>query len=192
MSTTASADNVKPKLEDDQQHQQHQQHQHHQHHQHDAVYFYGHGAGKPNKELSNFYKVPGGFEYNGFTFCTSEQALMFAKAMLMGDGVTALKIRSATQPLQAKCLGRKVKPWDQAKWDANCENLMRDILVAKFSNPAMKPKLLETVGKQIYEASASDKIWGIGISVDHAVCGAKHNGRNLLGKALMRAREILF
>jgi len=154
------------------------------------VYFYGHT--KDWGFLSNFYKVPGGFEYTGFHFTTSEHALMFAKAVLMGDGESAVKIHRVSVPLQAKRLGRKVKPWDQAKWEAHCEHLMRDILVAKFSNPVMKTKLEETLGKALFEASPRDKIWGIGIGKEKALSGTPHNGRNLLGKALMCARDIVF
>ena len=159
----------------------------------DNVYFYGHSNGRLTQTpwLSNFYKVPNGFEYAGFTFTTSEHALMYAKATLMGDEESAMKIKQAATPLAAKRLGRKVKPWDQTRWDAECEGTMREILIAKFSNPEMKPKLLSLMGRGIYEASPRDKIWGIGISVNQAESGVPHKGRNLLGKALMAARDTL-
>lgn len=156
-----------------------------------GIYFYGHSNGKPHPHFSNFFPVPGGFEHNEVQFKTSEHALMYEKALLMGDAATALKIRNAKNPLDAKRLGRKVKPWNQARWEANCEGIMTAILVSKFSVPAMRPLLADTGTSNIYEASPRDKIWGIGISVAKAEAGGKHDGRNLLGKCLMRARDSL-
>ena len=155
-----------------------------------SIYFYG--PTKTNGYLSNFYHVKDKFQYDGVSFHTSEHHLMYQKAMLMGDDNTASKIKHVTKPLEAKRLGRQVKPWDQTKWENNCQDIMVNILVAKFSDPQMKPFLESTRGKQLFEASPTDKIWGIGISVKSAESGASHNGRNLLGKALMRAREVIF
>ncbi len=156
-----------------------------------SIYFYGHTNGKPFPYFSNFYPVPGGFEYCGVTLPTSEHHLMYQKDLLMGDGATALEIKKATKPLHAKRLGRKVKPWDQAKWEANCSDIMEKILVAKFSHPAMKSLLLDTGDVAIYEAAPRDKVWGIGIGVEAGERGEAHRGRNLLGKALVRAREVV-
>ena len=90
--------------------------------------------------------------------------------------------------LAAKRLGRKVKPWDQGRWDDNCDQIMEDILVAKFtSTPFMREYILGIEG-HFYEASPKDKIWGIGIGVQQAMAGVPHNGQNKLGLALDRAR----
>ena len=150
------------------------------------VYFYGNAS-----PFSNFYPVINGFTYDGVHLPTSEHHLMYQKALLMGDAATAGKIREATKPLEAKRLGRKVAPFDQQKWAANCEDLMTNILIAKFKHPGMRDHLVDTGFANIYEASHRDKIWGIGISVKAAEAGAAHNGRNLLGKCLMRARETV-
>lgn len=150
------------------------------------VYFY-----TKKSPFSNFYSVPNGFIYMNVRLSTSEHHLMYQKAMLMGDTVTADKIREAKTPLEAKRLGRKVAPWDQDKWVANCNDIMTNILVAKFKHSEMRPYLVNTGDANLYEASPKDKIWGIGISVKAAEAGAKHNGRNLLGKCLMRARGVV-
>ena len=145
-----------------------------------ARYFYG------NCHESNWYKFR--FRYKGLLFPTAEHALMHEKAKLMGDSRTADKILKAATPRKAKALGRKVEPFDQALWDAHCDKIMEDILVAKFTfSQRMREYLLGESGP-FYEASPKDKIWGIGISVKQAEAGAPHNGENKLGKALDRAR----
>ena len=139
---------------------------------------------------SNFYKVEGGVTHNGINLPTSEHHFMYAKAMLMGDHESAARIKAAKTPGQAKQLGRRVKPFDHKLWTDSCEEIVTGILVSKFSTPNLKAYLLSIEGN-IYEASPTDKIWGIGISVKDAENGATHNGRNLLGKCLMKTRDIL-
>ena len=139
---------------------------------------------------SNFYYVDGGITHNGLNLPTSEHHFMYAKAMLMGDKCTANLITKATTPTQAKRLGRKVKPFDDLLWQQARGELVTQILVSKFSKPELKEHLLGITGN-IYEASPSDKIWGIGISERDAKKGTPHNGLNLLGKCLMNARSIL-
>ena len=137
---------------------------------------------------SNFYPRP--FKHNGATLPTAEHHLMRQKALLMGDKATARAIEQAKTPRAAKLLGRKVKPWNQARWDDNCDQIMEDILVSKFtSSQHMTDYLLGILGP-FYEASPRDKIWGIGISVEDAQNGVAHKpgSQNKLGKALDRAR----
>ena len=146
-----------------------------------ARYFYT----KKDRE-SNFY--PHAFKYDDVYMRTSEHHLMRAKALLMGDQVAESAIMCAPTALTAKRLGRKVRPWNQALWDDNCDRIMEDILVAKFSStPAMREYILGIEG-HFYEASPRDKVWGIGIGVKQAEAGAPHNGQNKLGLALDRAR----
>ena len=135
---------------------------------------------------SNFYPHP--FAYRGVKLPTSEHHLMREKARLMGDQHAMTLIEAASSALAAKRLGRKVKPWNQALWEDNCDQIMEDILVAKFSStPDMRKYILGIKG-HFYEASPKDKIWGIGIGIKQAEAGAPHNGQNKLGEALDRAR----
>lgn len=148
-----------------------------------ARYFYS------NKCLeSNFYSHP--FEHDGVTLPTAEHHLMRQKALLMSDERVARKIEDAQTPRAAKLLGRKVRPWNQARWDTKCDEVMEDILVSKFtSSKRMTDYLLGIVG-DFYEASPRDQIWGIGISVKDAENGVAHKPgcKNKLGQALNRAR----
>ena len=135
---------------------------------------------------SNFY--PHAFFYRGVKLPTSEHHLMREKARLMGDEHAMALIKAAPTALAAKRLGRKVKPWNQGLWDDNCDQIMEDILEAKFnSTSAMREYILGIEG-HFYEASPKDKVWGIGIGVQQAMAGVPHNGQNKLGLALDRAR----
>ena len=51
--------------------------------------------------------------------------------------------------------------------------------------------LLATGKRVIVEASPSDKIWGIGRSVEEAQRGMPWRGSNLLGEALMHVRGLI-
>ena len=62
----------------------------------------------------------------------------------------------------------------------------------KFSqNAPLREFLLQTKDKILVEASPVDKIWGIGMSADdeNVQNPMKWRGQNLLGFALMRARD---
>ena len=64
--------------------------------------------------------------------------------------------------------------------------------LAKFTqNAELKAFLLSSDDAVIAEASPADKIWGIGMKrIDpRAMNELEWEGSNLLGKALMRARE---
>ena len=139
------------------------------------------------------------FIYKGIAYRCSEQALMHQKALLMGDAKTAAEMLLTHDPALHKKLGRKVKGFDQAKWNQHKEQLMYEILLAKFSqNEAMKQQLLQTGTKYLGEASCFDKVWGIGVDSRSLIkyaswteCQQHFRGENLLGKALMRVRKEL-
>tara|TARA_B100001173_G_scaffold311219_1_gene327866 strand:+ start:2605 stop:2970 length:366 start_codon:yes stop_codon:yes gene_type:complete len=116
---------------------------------------------------------------------------MRAKAKLMGDTRSMRKIEGCKSPGQAKMFGRRVTPFDQAKWELNCDEIMMNILVAKFTSTSSLKEYILSVKGDFYEASPTDKIWGIGISVEAAERGEAHNGQNRLGVALGRARAII-
>jgi ribA/ribD-fused uncharacterized protein len=69
---------------------------------------------------------------------------------------------------------------------------MVDGLISKFTqNPDILKILLDTEDKILAEASPYDKIWGIGFAEDdpRAKYQSQWQGKNLLGKVLMRVRE---
>ena len=164
----------------------------------DDIYFYGHASG-PHKYMSNFFPAKFRMSHTcigkpdeAFAYPTAEHAIMHLKARLMGDESTADKILSAEKPLQAKRLGRTVKPWNESKWTKHVGTIAHEVLLAKFScNDALAHKLRETKGRVLAEASPRDKIWGIGLGAKKAKAGEKWKGKNLLGFTLMKVRDAL-
>jgi ribA/ribD-fused uncharacterized protein len=87
-------------------------------------------------------------------------------------------IRLAATPAEAKRIGRaiqQVRPdWDMARLE-----VMRTIVLAKFSDPALRALLLATGDEELVEHNYwNDRFWG--------VCAG--NGENHLGKILMEVR----
>ena len=161
------------------------------------AFFYGHGPSAGEfRYMSNFFpsKFTMSHECIGrpsdtYMYPTAEHAIMHTKACLMGDGEVAEKILSAGGPHAAKKFGRKVKPWDQEKWNSKVEEIAHAVLLAKFQhNKALAHRLRGTNDKILAEASPTDRIWGIGISVANAKKGGDWKGRNLLGETLMKVR----
>ena len=103
------------------------------------------------------------------------------------------KILVEKNPYVVKKLGRMVKNFDEKIWNNIRFDIMVKALRLKFSqNTDIKNKLIETGNKILYEASRTDKIWGIGYSEHEAkIIDKSFFGLNLLGKALMKVRKEL-
>ena len=145
--------------------------------------------------LSNFY-YSSFKDLLGFIYICNEQYFMAQKCLLFDSENKKLfkEIMECKIPIMIKKLGRKVKNFDQQIWDKEKYNIMKTGIKYKFSqNKFLKKKLLETKGKDLYEASPYDKIWGIGINHNIAINmdSSNYKGENLLGKALMEVRDEL-
>jgi ribA/ribD-fused uncharacterized protein len=158
--------------------------------------------------LSNFYVLPQqwDFEIPGdfcdrlpattprtFLIDNSEVSIMLMKAALMGDEDSLLALAGTTSPLQAKRLGRKVRPWDQSLWESRIELVALVALRSKFAaGSAAADALLSTGDATLIEASPGDNIWGCGLSCDMVTTAHADGddavwmnaGRNLLGSTL--------
>lgn len=162
------------------------------------AFFYSHSKG-PYRCFSNFYvsdflmRHPWHATCRGeFAYHFGEQAIMHAKALLMGDIATALEIMRAESPKQCKALGRKVKPFNVDKWKKHVPEIAFEVLRCKFEqNPRLAAVLSATGDLPIAEAAANDKIWGIGLCEKEALLGTPWRGANLLGETLMRVRAHL-
>ena len=96
------------------------------------------------------------------------------------------------EPKKMKRHGRKVKNFDDSKWDTSKKEIVMMGNILKFSqNEELKQMLLNTNNMELIEASPRDNIWGIGISKEKALNGEKWKGKNLLGKILMEVRDII-
>ncbi|GLW35018.1 NADAR family protein [Actinoplanes regularis] len=135
-----------------------------------------------------------GFTVDGNRFATAEHYMMWRKAMLFGDAVSAERILAAGHPRDAKLLGGRVTPFDQQVWDAERFAIVVAGNLAKFQqNRGLGTFLTGTGGRVLVEASPTDRIWGIGLTREdpRAENPARWRGLNLLGFALMEVRARL-
>ena len=137
---------------------------------------------------------PSSFTDDEHTFATAEHYMMWRKAILFHDPGTAERILAADHPRVARDLGRRVKNFDQATWEANRSRIVVDGNALKFAQHAeLTTFLLGTGDRVLVEASPLDRIWGIGLREDdpRASDPAQWQGLNLLGFALGDVRDIL-
>jgi ribA/ribD-fused uncharacterized protein len=160
------------------------------------LFFWGHQPARDGSItascLSQWWPSP--FTVDGVTFATAEHYMMWHKARLFGDTETADRILGVRHPNEAKTLGRLVRNFDEDRWVAARYDIVVAGSVAKFGqNDDLRRFLLGTGDRVLVEASPLDRVWGIGLAADdeRAADPARWLGLNLLGKALMDAREIL-
>lgn len=133
--------------------------------------------------LSNFYEHK--FNYNAQTFATSEHAFQAAKCVNVSE---AEWVRAANTPGVAKRRGRQISLRDD--WELVKDQIMYDILIAKFSDPELRAKLIATGDAELIEGNNwHDNYWGV-CSCGTSRCLNK-TGKNMLGKTLMRIRSEL-
>ena len=162
----------------------------------DFLFFWGHQPGPGGKVgagcLSQWWEAP--FVVDGQSYRSAEYFMMAEKARLFGDLETRAEILAAPDSRAAKALGRKVSGFADALWTAHRYSIVLAGSVAKFSQHAeLRAFLRETGDKVLVEASPTDRVWGIGLAQDDPRARDPHKwqGLNLLGFALMEAREIL-
>ena len=155
-----------------------------------AVYFYG--TEDKNGYLSNWYRSP--FTVDGITFNCMEQFIMYEKCMTFGDTESAQKVLNAEDPKEQKRIARAASGYDEKVWDGMRQVIALRGLIEKFrQNPELKEKLLATGDAYLVESTYRDRIWACGRNLSgtgkNDISG--WNGRNILGFALMQAREFL-
>lgn len=160
------------------------------------LFFWGHQPSKDGRITASCFSQwwPAPFTVEGMRYPTAEHWMMAKKALLFEDRETASRILEAGSPKQAKQLGREVRGFDEEKWDAAKRRIVDEGSFHKFDqNTALKEFLVSTGDAVLVEASPVDRIWGIGLSADdkRAANPLLWRGENLLGFALMQARERL-
>jgi hypothetical protein len=160
----------------------------------EPIRFYGHRAGKPFCEFSNFFpaEITTG---DGAVWPTTEhlfQARKFvaplgARAAVRRDYQDhAERIRGAPTPKDAKQLGgrRGCGPPIRADWEQVKDGEMLNALVLKFrQHPPLAAVLLGTADAPLEENAPRDRYWGTG--------GAGRGGLNMLGRLLEVVRAKL-
>jgi ribA/ribD-fused uncharacterized protein len=89
------------------------------------------------------------------TFMTAEQFMMYHKALLFEDTKVAQKIMAEPNPRKQKALGRKVKNFDDKKWEEEREKIVEEGNWYKFTcaKEGLKEKLLSTGDRELVEVS---------------------------------------
>lgn len=142
--------------------------------------------------FSQWHETP--FVVDGVTYHTAEHWMMAGKARLFADQEIFDAIINTLSPATVQNLGRKVKRFDPATWDAEKFDIVAEGNLHKFSqHPSLKEFLLNTGDQVLVEASPYDRIWGIGLAEGdpRVKKPADWNGQNLLGFALMEVRDKL-
>ncbi|MBM7085324.1 NADAR family protein [Micromonospora humidisoli] len=137
---------------------------------------------------------PASFTVDGRRFATAEHWMMWRKVLLFDDAEAGERVLAAGHPQQAKAVGRQVRGFDQAVWEAERYAVVLAGSLAKFGQHAdLRAYLLGTGDRVLVEASPVDRVWGVGLAPDdpRAEDPARWRGLNLLGFALMEAREML-
>lgn len=160
------------------------------------LFFWGHRQRKDGAVdascLSQWF--PAAFEIEGVRYRTAEHWMMAGKASLFRDAEMRARILAAPTPDEAKKLGRRVRDFREEDWARERFDLVVRGSVAKFEQNEKLGAFLRATGDRILvEASPHDRIWGIGVGRDdeRARDPRRWEGENLLGFALMLARERL-
>lgn len=160
------------------------------------LHFWGHqperdgAAGKG--ALSQWFEAP--FAVDGVRYRTAEHWMMAEKARLFGDLEAEREAIDAANPALAKAAGRTVRDFDDAVWVRERFEIVVRGSEHKFAaHPDLREYLVRTGSRVLVEASPRDRIWGIGMGTrnENAENPAAWRGLNLLGFALMEARERL-
>jgi ribA/ribD-fused uncharacterized protein len=133
-------------------------------------------------------------DQHNVTYTSAEQFMMYRKAKLFGDIITAGKILATDNQKTIKELGRQVAGFNEARWVEMRETIVTEGNMLKFGqNKELATQLLATAPKHLVEASPWDTVWGIGMDAETARNTPAHlwRGTNLLGKCLDRVRNTL-
>ena len=122
-----------------------------------------------------------------------EQYIQHSKVLLFGDKKTAAKIIESDDPKDQKSLGKQVAGFVKVVWESRAEELVLMGLQEKFSHNQNLSDYLRKTNKQYLVESSHDTTWGTGLplSNEHCLNWDHYKGKNLLGKLLMRVREII-
>jgi N-glycosidase YbiA len=129
-------------------------------------------------EFSNFADYP--IMLNSLRWPSSEH---YFQAQKFVDKAYQQKIRAANSPMLAAQLGRARTQKLRGDWESVKVEIMRQVLLAKFTqHENLRQLLLGTGAATLVEHTENDSYWGD---------GGDGRGKNMLGRILMQTREIL-
>ena len=99
------------------------------------------------------------FTVNLVEYDCAEQFMMVSNACLFGDDLALLTILATDDPREQKRLDRHVRHFGHEFWQQECEHLVFQGNLAKFSqNEKIFLALVNTVQRRLPEASPHDKL----------------------------------
>ena len=122
-----------------------------------------------------------------YTHCTYQ----FSKATYMNDVISAAKLRYTVNPGAAKRIGSKVAGINDSNWDTDKYNVMKELIVKKFTgNEELKTELLKTGTKTLVECGR-DVNYACGLPITHKdiFSKTKWTGKNKLADILCEVRS---
>ncbi len=129
-------------------------------------------------EFSNFAAYS--FKLKGKRWPTSEH---YFQGQKFQDAGHREEVRKAKTPMIAARLGRDRKKKLRRDWESIKDNVMRDAVMAKFTqHDDLREMLLATGEAKLVEHTTNDDYWGD---------GGDGSGKNMLGRILMEVREKL-
>jgi hypothetical protein len=133
---------------------------------------------EPYGEFSNFSPHP--FEIIGKVWPTSEH---YFQAQKFAGTEHEEAVRLAKSPMIAARMGRSRKRPLRPDWEVVKEDIMREVLEAKFTqHQGLRSLLLDTGDAELIEHTRNDRYWGD---------GRDGSGKNRLGQLLMELRTKL-
>lgn len=128
--------------------------------------------------MSNFASYP--VSINKRIYKTSEhyyQSQKFAGTDWEG------KVRKAKSPMEAATIGRNKDGPLRRDWESVKDNVMREVVLAKFQQwPNLAQQLIDTGDAKLVEHTENDSYWAD---------GGDGKGKNMLGIILMEVRDQL-
>ena len=139
-----------------------------------TIYFY-----IPNDKFGEFSNSANfGIELDGKWWKTIEH---YFQAQKFAGTAHESEVRKADRPMEAAKMGRDRSRPLRKDWDSVKDNIMREVVYAKFTqNEDCKKALLSTGDAKLVEHTENDSYWAD---------GGDGSGKNMLGIILMEVRE---
>jgi len=130
------------------------------------------------------------FNYDDRSVYSAQQALLYGKALLLGDYSLAEKVLDTENtPMAYHNLNKQING-DTNLWETYRSRVMISILDDKFNNNERLYLLKATGHRKLLLASPYDSIWGIGAGLSKVdTVWNSYTGKNLLGESLMKVRN---
>ena len=124
-------------------------------------------------------------------FSSAEQFMQYHKAILFLDRKTASKIIQTSDYNSIRQLGNQIENFKEDIWCYHRSNVVYQGNKLKFEqNLNLLEILSETVGTTLVNATAGEKLWGIGLNMNDPKSLQRNTwaGKNLLGEILTLLR----